>query len=56
MIKAINESCSGPFKEYNKCINENTDQLHVCLDTLEMFNKCASKAAQQFLAKQKLNK
>ena len=56
LIKTVNENCSPEFKSYNKCINENTDQLHVCLDVLEVFNNCASKAAKAFIEKQQANK
>ena len=52
MIKTINEQCNTQFKSYNKCINDNTNQLQVCLDVLETFNICASKAAKEFIAKQ----
>jgi len=56
LIKAVNEKCSPEFKSYNKCINENTDQLHVCLDVLEDFNHCATRAAKEFTARQKTDK
>merc|ERR1711973_352120 len=49
-IKHINQSCSPEFDVYNACLKENPTGTK-CIGVLELFNECATRAAEEYKKK-----